>query len=451
MIALLLRLWFGCAAVEPAGAVAEDEDALPPVVPARASGGPPPAEPPDILLITVDGLRADHLGSYGYPRETSPGLDQLAARGVLFERAYATAPWEVPALTSLHTGLYPGQHGLDRGELVGDVVSGQPRLNEAVDTLAERLAKAGYQTWALSGTPHVTPRSGLEQGFERLVALRPGEDALAALQGWEADERPRFIWVHLRDPRGPYEGRSPWFEGWAAEPAPQTALARQAPDADRDARQAGLGETIAAYDSEIRAVDSQITALVGALAADPGAVVLVLGAEGEELRDHGRLGRRSTLYDEQVRVPLIVLAPGATAGTRVQSPVSGVDVLPTLLALATGRSPQDLPGVDLAPALRGEALPARLIPLELRVTESRFLRGLVWDRWKLILAEGGSLETRARLYDLETDPGELQDLAAREPDRLRRMMAALAGWRGDLTVLRPAPAQAQPPVSSGSP
>lgn len=421
-------------------AVQAPEERLPPVIPAeRPQAGPRPETPPDILLITVDGLRADHLSLYGYPRETAPGLAALAREAVVFERALTPAPWEAPALASLMTGLYPNQHGVDRGAVQGESVSGQPVLAGAHATLAERLREAGYATRAVSTTPHAIAASGFEQGFERFDALGAVEDGrvvLDALAGAELGDRPRFLWVHLRDPRAPWTERAPWFEEWAAEDPPLTAIASAAPDPDRAARQATAARWIAAYDSEIRATDEVVSAVIAKSALGPEDVIVVLGAEGQELRDHGKLGHRSSLYEEQVRVPLLVRWPRATAA-RVETPVSTVDLLPTLQHIATGQAPADSSGTSLVPAMTGQALPERAIPLELRATDSRFLRGLVWGDWKLVRVDGPRPRLPPRLYKLESDPGEIEDRAGLEPAVTERMTKALDAWLASAVVVPP--------------
>lgn len=435
MIGVFL-LGLACARPEPEVPVPLEP---PPVVPAGAPGSPAPARPPDLLLITVDGLRADHLDLYGYARETAPALTRLGAAGVVFERAYAAAPWEAPALASLMSGLYPGQHGVDRGEIEGDQVSGQPGLSPEVQTLAERLSAAGYQTLAFAGTPHAGPGSGLEQGFARYLAPGLAEGgALAGLGALPEDGRPRLIWAHLREPRSPYVPRAPWAEAWSQEPAPATTLSASQ-DADMRARQLGQDARVGAYDSEIRATDAQIEALIARFAPDAEDVVVVLGAEGEELMDRGRLGRRASLYDEQLRVPLVVRAPGAKAGLRVAEPVSAVDLLPTLVALATGQAPEGVSGVDLGPTLRGAPAPDRLVLAELRSSDGRFLRAAIWGRWKLIRAEGADRPERALLYDLAADPAELTDRAADELAVVEALRGALDDWRAEAPTFRPEP------------
>jgi len=424
---LLLLLALGCRGASPDAAPL----VLPPLAPAEVPRSAKIGAPPEILLITVDALRPDHLPGYGYPRDTAPFLRALGVQGATFERAYASAPWEAPALASLMSGIYPAQHGVDRALVRGDEVQGQPALAANCETLAERLKAAGYETWGISTTPHAALRSGLEQGFDHYEDLGARDDAhqaLAALAGARPSQHPRFVWLHLRDPRSPWRPRDPWYQGWAAEPAPLTLLARRWPDADRDARQRELGQQIAAYDSEIHAVDQEIGAAMDALALREGALTVVVGAEGEELMDHGRLGRRSSIFDEQIHVPLLVVGPGVTPSARITAPVSSVDLLPTLVEAATGTAPAGTSGISLLPALSGGVLPDRLLTFELRTTEGSILRGVVWGRWKLIRTESGKGITRSALYDLERDPGELDDLAEEQPELLARLSGAVDQW-----------------------
>lgn len=424
---ILLFLALGCRGTSPRS----EEIALPPFAPIEQPRAAHNADHPEILLVTVDALRADHLPAYGYPRDTAPRLSALAAQGVVFERAYASAPWEAPALASLMSGLYAFQHGVDRAVVHGEAVEGLPELSAAADTLAERLGAAGYETWGVSTTPYAADHSGLEQGFDHftdLGAREDGEAALAALAQATPGERPRFIWLHLRDPRSPWVPRSPWYETWSAEPTPATLLSSRWPDADRDARQRGLGPQIAAYDSEIRAVDQEIGAAVDALHLREGALIVVVGAEGEELMDHGKLGRRSSVFDEQVHVPLIVVGPGVTPGTRVSSPVSTVDLLPTLVEAATGTAPVQGSGISLVPALSGQALPDRMLSFELRGADGSILRTVVWGRWKLIWSGTGSGATHTWLYDLDQDPGELHDVAAEHAELTAPLWQAMQAW-----------------------
>lgn len=427
----------------PGAEVAEAPFVVPPVLPTASPAGPAPARPPDLLLVTVESLRPDHLSTYGYSRDTAPWLSRLAAGGVVFERAYASAPWESPALASLMTGLYANQHSVDRGQPEGDAVVGQPSLSESLNTLAERLTAAGYHTAAISSTLHASRASGFAQGFERFVDLGFQDEASAveaAAAQLHPSESPRFTWVHLRDPRGPYSRREPWYGRYAAEPLPQTRLQSAAPDPDRAQRQAGLDAEIHAYDSEISAVDDALSRIVPALDPERASVLVVVGVTGEELRDQGRLGRRANLAEASVRIPLIVAAPGRGAG-RVSSPVSAVDVLPTLLELATGAAPADVSGHSLAPALRGAPLAPRAIPLELRATETRFLRGLVVDELKLVRVEDSSQTYATHLYDLGEDPGETAEEGPARARERQALSEALDQWLEAAPSTPPGPVQ----------
>ena len=415
---------------EGGGAIPEPAPAalvVPEVLPAPPVAGTAPARPPDIILVTVESLRPDHLSTYGYSRDTAPWLRALGERGVVFERAYATASWEAPALASVMTGLYANQHSVDRGQPDGDTVVGQPALAESLNTLAERLEAAGYDTSAISASLHVSRALGFAQGFERFVDLGFKESCQtveAAVDVLRTTTEPRFTWIHLRDPRGPYVPRAPWYEAYGAEAAPVTPLDASAPDADRARRVAGLDEAIRAYDSEISAVDDMLSRVVPRLDPSGAAVVVVIGATGEELGEQGRLGRRSSLAEQQVRVPLIIAVPGE-APRRLSGPVSAVDVLPTLIELATGAAPPGVAGHSLTGAIRGEAQERRAIPIELRATDTRFLRGLVLDDWKLVRVEDTNQIYATHLNDLAKDPGEVHDLATERADVAEALSAAL--------------------------
>lgn len=414
---------------------------LPEVLPSPRPAGPAPSAPPDIVLVTVESLRPDHLSTYGYSRDTAPWLRALGERGVVFERAYATASWEAPALASLMTGLYASQHSVDRGQPSGGAVVGQPALAERLNTLAERLTAAGYHAAAVSASLHASRALGFAQGFDPFIDLGFQDEASAveaAVRALPPAEGPRFTWVHLRDPRGPYQARSPWYEASLAEPLPTTTLDASSPNQDRAERVSGIDASIRAYDSEISAVDDALSRIVPALDPEGGAVVLVIGVTGEELREQGRMGRRASLGEPVVRVPLIVAAPGVAA-RRLPGPVSAVDVLPTLVELATGAAPSDVSGHSLAGALRGEPPERRAIALELRATDTRFLRGLVVDDWKLVRIEDASQIYATHLTDLGADPGETRELAAERPELSAALSATLTRFLEKAPTTPPGP------------
>lgn len=379
------------------------------------SGTPGAGAPPNVVLVTLDTTRADHLGAYGYAAARTPALDRLARDGVLFERAMAAAPTTLPAHVSLMTGRNPAAHGVRN--------NGMP-LGSDVPTLAAAFRDAGYRTGAFVSAFVLDERFGVNRGFETYDdALDPpqgrsndalerrGDRTVTAAMAWlrenasgapdyakPAPQTPFFLWVHLYDPHDPYDAPAPVATG-AASP----------------------------YDGEIAFVDSAVGTLLAALEQQGltgNTIVAAIGDHGESLGEHGEATHGMFVYDAAMHVPALLAWPGhLPANTRVAPLVRSIDLGPTLLDLA-GRPP--LPGAagsSLAPLVRGTgAAPASAYG------ETYFpqlfmnwapLRSLREGRWKFI--EAPSLE----LYDTDADPGETANLADREPDRVGRMRRAL--------------------------
>jgi arylsulfatase A-like enzyme len=419
-----------------------------------------PARPPNVLVVVADTLRADRLGAYGSPRGLTPFLDALAARGVVFENAYATSSWTSPSVASLFTSRYPLQHGVVD---FGSVLAGSET------TLAERLRSLGFATGGFSANFRLSAQLGYGQGFDVWHAFLedpdapdPGpkvparfvrEQALAWLgRVWRADApRPVFLYLQLMEPHSPYD--------------PPEALRRQvAPEATRaqaDAANALLtglrfdeltdeqvGLLASLYDGVVAVLDAELRELFAALEQRgflEHAIVVVTSDHGEEFREHGRLMHGLSLFESGVRVPLLMSGAGIESGVRVAQPVSLLDVAPTLLALLGVGPPEGLEGRSLAAALRGEAgAPAgRDLLLELApkagVPEVRAHgQGLVRGTRKLLVDPQGQLH----LYDLAQDP--LEQGAAAPPAETQELAAALARLRRELGARAGAPAPTLP-------
>src|SRR5262245_7793877 len=320
---------------------------------------------PDIVLIVVDTLRADHLGAYGYDRGTTPHLDVLARQGTVFDAAWSAAPWTLPSVMSIMTSRYPSSHRVENDGL---------KLGADTPTLAETLERSGYATAAFVSHVYVSSAFGFGRGFEtfedfglsrpdyRLEAgMEPRADrvtdsALAWLD--RQGRRPVFLFVHYFDPHWPYDPpetfRPPGEAGYhgsldAAYDSISRFLDPRQPLPD-DYR----AFLLARYDGEIRFVDEQIGRLLDRLSASergPRAWVVVTADHGEEFKDHGSMGHGRRLYEEVVRVPLIIRRPGKNGapggGARVSAPVSGIDLLPTLVAAAGAPAPAGAQGVSL--------------------------------------------------------------------------------------------------------
>lgn len=427
-----LLLLTGCAITAPTTDPADSGAALPSVLPAaQAAALPAPRPPPDLVLITVEGLRADHTTPDGYSRDTTPWLARLASEGARFEAARAPSSWAAPTVATIFTGLYTNQHGIDRGVSQDGAVLGQPLLPEEHFTLAERLKAAGYATAGVTSSLHVGRTLGFAQGFDAFVELPFSHDA-AALGAVAATllpldgAGPRFYWLHYNDPAEGFEAKAPWAQDW---PVPE--------DADPL-----TGDLIRRYDSEIRSMDEQISATLAALDLSEDAVIAFTGTHGLALREHGLFGERQGLEDPSVRVPLVLRWPGhAAAGIHPQGPVSSADLLPTLVQAATGVAPAPpaVSGLSLAAAVAGAPLPERAIPLELRPNEERMIRALIAGQRKLLRVDGPEGTTSARLFDLSVDPDERRDRASDEPMEAARLNAALDQWLSASRTVAPGP------------
>lgn len=410
-----------------------------------ACGSPAATGPrPDLLLVVVDTLRADHLGCYGHGRDTSPAIDAFAASAVRFEAAYATAPWTMPSVATALTGLHPTVHG----------VTALARLPDDVPTLAGILARAGYRTGAVVSHRLAGRLPGFDRGFElfdegqarghRYMStpgvVRRARELLDTLAG---GDEPFFLFVHLFDPHYDYL-RHPRI-GFA----PPRAGSLDGDERIDDLR-ARLGDLTPEeigflsdlYDEEIRFTDRGVGTLLRILArrglAD-GTLVVLTADHGEELVGRGWLGHTRTLYEELVRVPLLVRGPGVAAPRTVDAPVSLVSLLPTLLELmGVPRDGVAAEGPSLAPLLRGAGPPPRepvFFEVDFTRPEVR-KKGIRDGRYKLIRDDAtGAVE----LYDLERDPGERDDLAASHPELVERYAARLDAHRARVEAHRRAP------------
>ena len=361
---------------------------------------------PDVVLITIDTLRADRLGCYGYPPARTPVLDGLAKRGARFEVAVAHAPLTAPSHASVLTGLTPLAHGVrDNGAYV---------LPRTVRTLAEDFHEAGYSTAAfVSGFP-LKRRFGFDRGFDSYddnlprgkdarrtayverTADRTTDAALAWLRSSKRGEAPFFLWVHYFDPHAPYEAPAEAMVG-AASP----------------------------YDGEVTFVDTHLGRLLRGLderrpSAPP--LVLVTADHGESLGEHGEDTHGIFVYDATIRVPFLLAGPGVPPGVVVPTVARGIDVVPTLLDYA-GLAPRTLPGRSLRRAVAGERLADEPAYSESLHPQLQYgwapLHAWRTAKHKLIEAP------RVELYDLAQDARELEDRSARERERVEAMRREL--------------------------
>jgi len=360
-------------------------------------------ERPNVVLITLDTTRADHLGCYGDAEARTPAMDELAQSGVLFSQAASPAPLTLPSHCSIMTGLYPTYHGVR--------LNGTTALSQGQTTLAEVLSGKGYQTGAFIGAFVLDGRWGLNQGFlvyddqfdmrkfkhlDLAGVQRPANEVMDAALHWLGGHKdgPFFAWIHLYDPHTPYDPPEPF----------RSQFGSRGP--------AGL------YDGEIAFADQQVGRCVSWLRSaglDQRTILVIVGDHGEGLGSHGEGTHGFFVYDYAVRVPMVIASPfDELRGVHFDSQVSLVDVFPTVLAMAGIDSKARVHGRSLVPLM------FRLGPLEevdayseSMTASLQFgwspLRSLRSARYKFIQAP------RPELYDLALDPGEATNVFAEHP------------------------------------
>ncbi len=439
---------------------------------------------PNIIVLIMDAARAGHLSCYGYERKTSPNVDRLAAQGVLYEQCISPSSWTLESMSSLFTGLYPSQHGTNFQHQY---------LEPQFTTLAETLRGQGYQTAMFATVEWISDIFGTTRGFDTVTnyvqgiramrrffkkttklekLLRLGRwylysgkrgkmtyEALRDLRRWfkrdYQSDRPFFAVAHLADPHWP------WFHhdqftyangAGAKQPRIVTPDAHKFIAGELDVSAAEQAQMVDYYDGEIRFLDHYLGQTLDWL-RDNGhldnTLVVVTADHGEELTEHGLIGHGWSVYDWELHVPFILYHPEYfSGGQRVSEPVQTVDLFPTvleLLGLERGAVSNHLLGHSLQPErVRAESRPftvsERLAPSLRRFTRmlphfdvtplDRQLRALRLrdPQYKLIWGSDG----RHELYDLAQDPGEMENLAEREPERLQTLLDQMQSWLDDL-------------------
>ena len=357
------------------------------------------ATKPDVVVITIDTLRADRVGCYGYTKAATPTLDAIAAQGILFENAVAHVPLTRPSHASLFTGLFPFQHNIH------DNVA--PPLDSKIPTLAEIFGKQGYATGAFVASFVVNRQSGLQRGFDTyadefdpqkqptqfaLNLEKRGDQVYSEFAAWQStvSTKPYFAWIHLYDPHFPYEPPGTFTKRFADRP----------------------------YDGEIAFADEIVSKILKLLR--PDTLLVVTSDHGESLGDHGENAHSYFIYDSTLKVPLMIRWSGKLeSGRKIPFQTRIVDLFPTILDLVGIQVPQKIAGVSLKPWLLSNKTDdpqlhsyCETFTPWLHFGWSR-LQGLRSSKWKYIEAP------RSELYDLQRDPGELRNLYSKDATPVR--------------------------------
>jgi len=385
------------------------------------------------IILDIDTLRADHLGCYGYRRDTSPNLDAMAKGGVRFRWAFSQAPYTPPSQTSILTSLYPSTHGV-----FGEITKSR-KVPDEVTTLAEAMRDGGYQTAAFVDGGYMCTFWNIHQGFNVYdVVVGKGLAVIGPRTlSWLRDNssRPFFLLVHTYNVHSPYdpgEAKRSLFQHGLDPPSPDfeltTAnLSKLMNEGRRGKRNQLPANDIefmkARYDACIRFVDDWIGRLfeeLRRLGIDDRTTIVLLSDHGEEFQEHGSV-LHEKLYSTITHIPLIFKLPDATQARVIDQVVQSIDVMPTILDLA-GVPPPATPmhGRSLVPLLRGQSLPPRPA-----FGESLFFgrqRSLVDGSFQLLLALDNR---RVELYNLRWDPLQQHNLRRRRPEIVQRMTEQL--------------------------
>jgi arylsulfatase len=441
-------------------------------LPAACTRKPHPAQP-NVLLISIDTLRADHIGAYGYPQATSPAIDALAKRGVRFADTTVAWPKTWPSLAAMMTGKYPITNGI--------LLRPRRPLPEENVTLAEALHGAGYVTGAVVANVNVGRDFGFAQGFDQFTeswaeeALRltgkatfrngPGvvkrftngakvtDQGIAMLDALgQGKEKPFFLWLHYIDPHGPYlppPAYAGLFNG--THPSVPVALADLPPyqlqiDPATGQVSTDLGFYETQYDREVRVADDQVARMLAALeqrGLTDDTLVIVTADHGESMgENHYYLEHGNVPYQTVAAVPMIFVLDGRIPrGEVVEQPVGLIDLYATVLALTGTRPPAGMQSTSLVPLITGQsaAAPAHVFmesgkyePFQLTVRKGP---------WKLVLLRAAEDRewlgrNEVELYDLKHDPTEQHDVRADHPEVVAELQAALEAWQRETPRFR---------------
>jgi arylsulfatase A-like enzyme len=407
-----------------------------PLLLAAAACAPPAGPSPDIVVIMVDTLRADYTGPYGFEGDVTPRLDELAAESIVFENCFSQAPWTKPAIASMFTSVYPQVHGMTdhEGRYWGKSESTEVRtgiLPDEAGTLAEALKDAGYRTAAFVANQWLDSDYGFAQGFDVYEdyhgdlftpSSRIFEDARAWLDGLPDRDAPYLLYLHLMDVHSPYDAPQEDYDALVDSPTLGGSLEIPVQDVPTHGRHKTIELRArwandqmrrdrlywrARYASGIRELDRDIGGFVDWLQDGDrldDALVMFTSDHGEELYDHLGWTHGNSLYDHQIRIPMIVRNPeGRQGGTRVTEIVELIDVMPTLFDVVGLPQSDAFQGQNFAPLLRGKSGDPDRTSFATATHMHPDLFSARTLHHKLIYDTNAGIRT---LFDVAGDPGE---------------------------------------------
>lgn len=383
----------------------------------------------NIVFVSFDTLRADHVHALGYPRQTTPTIDALASKGFVFTNAVSVAPWTLPSTMSWFTGVYPSAHKVVNKFVINrngnEEIANLKKLSPEIMTVAEAFKSQGYRTGGFTGGAGVERQFGFNQGFETYTDdLNFGglKDSIPQALKWIGEHKREklFVFLHGYDihgqyvPVGGYDRRFVDFDykgGLTGSKEEQKELREEGLSRGKISLTSGDVRFLTAlYDEKIQRADSEFAKFIQtytAMGLTDKTIFVITSDHGEELYEHGQIDHGHSLYDELVRVPLFIILPNQKSSMYIHDQVRSIDLMPTLFGLTT---------IDVGPEIRQQMQGTSLVPLMEGIkqtrdifleTEYRYavkLRGVrTWDKWKLVY----NMETKKQeLYNVNIDQNE---------------------------------------------
>ncbi|MBN8549025.1 MAG: sulfatase [Deltaproteobacteria bacterium] len=391
---------------------------------------PRPSDKPNLILISLDTLRADRLGTYKYSRATSPFLDSWASGAAVFEHAVTAAPWTLPSHVSIFTGLYPTSHGVNEAK--------KRSIGESTELFTEILQRNGYQNFAYVAGGYVGKRYGFARGFDSFI-YNSGERSnkargfprtvTMALEKLEKRDpsKPFFLFLHTYAVHCPYTAPEPYRDMFNSPDAEPIDTSRCDRFNGKEGFTKGHAQFLSdRYDGSVRFVDDTLKTLFEGLekqGVKDNTFIIITSDHGESFLEHGRIGHSESLYKELLMVPLIVSGPGIKP-QRISEAVNLVDIFPTVLDLLGFPASTQPDGHTLAALLHGQQESFSRPPYQLsELHRGKMLRSLIDPVDEHFILD---LETNtAQLFKLPVDPLETKDLATSMPDRISEWRSIL--------------------------
>lgn len=392
----------------------------------------------NIVLITIDTLRADHLSCYGYERKTSPNIDKIAEKGIIFKNVIAPSSWTAPSMVSLLTSVYPINHGVIHG--LGykreKKIFKKEVFSDELTTLTEILKANGYTTFGIASHSRLSEKFGFARGFDYFMCFPfiPAPPVNNTIYLWENEIKKSdkfFLWVHYFDPHSPHHARYPWIEHYTSKALTEKLnlskkkkgeLFRLIPTFKKDHQT--LSNFIALYDSEINFVDSYIGELIQKFELDKNTLIIITSDHGIGFLEHGYIAHGNTLYQEAIHIPLIIKLPDSSKKETVNKQVSLVDIMPSILQILN---------IDPLEQTLGKSFwkKKKLLIKDTsdysfsELDTNRILKTIMTPEWKYIYNYQDKTE---QLYNIKSDPLELNNLVDKKTKQRNQLKEQLFNW-----------------------